>query len=119
MSDERTKLSVLSGNGDGPPAPPPPLAGAGDGGDGHPMTQQVELVTKPNDAAWIEAYIDRADEPIDFSPVKRRIRNRKLAAIEAENLSGEMAATEIVARTALFVPLPPARDPWEDTTDEN
>lgn len=79
----------------------------------------VEPVAAHNDAAWIEVYITRAAEPIDLEPVKRRIRNRKLAAIEAENLSGELAATEIVARTAPFVPLPPARDPWEDPSDEN
>lgn len=104
----KSELSVLSGKGETPSASSPPLAGAG-GGDGG---------GRPNDAAWIEAYIDRAAEPIDFSPVQRRIRNRKLAAIEAETLNSERVATKIVAQTAHFIPLPPARDPWEDSIDE-
>lgn len=102
------ELSLLGGNGNGSSASPERLAGVGGGDGGH----------RPNDAAWIDAYISRATEPIDFGPVKRRIRSRKLAAIEAENLSGERAATQIVAQTAPFVQLPPKRDPWEDPSNE-
>jgi hypothetical protein len=79
----------------------------------------VEPLTKPNDAAWLEVYIARAAEPIDFGPVKRRIRDRKLAATEAETLNSIQLGTNLAARTARFIPLPPARDPWEDTKNDD
>jgi len=102
------EFSLLNRNADDPAAPTQTHITTGGGGRGD----------GPNEAAWIEAYIDRANEPIDFGPVKRRIRNRKLSAIEAETLNSERAATKIVAQTARFIPLPPARDPWEDPTND-
>lgn len=96
-----------------------PAAGNNNGGrpPAPPHQGNVPEPERPNEAAWIEAYIARASEPIDFDPVERRIRNRKLAAIEAETLNSERTATKIVAETAPFIPLPPARDPWEDPID--
>lgn len=104
-----SELSVLGGNSDAPSASHPSLEGAA-GGDGE---------CEPNDTTWIEAYIDRAADPIDFGPVMRRIRNRKLAAIEAETLKSERAAAKVVAGTASFIPLLPTRDPWKDSFDED
>lgn len=100
------QFSVLSGNTDDSSASAPPLANGGGGADG------------PNDAAWIETYISGAAEPFDFSPVKRRIRDLKLAAIEAENLKSEKAAIEIAAKTGPIVLLPSVHDPWEATDEK-
>ena len=80
--------------------------------------RQVETPDVQDDASWIESYIARAGEQIDFDPVKRRIRNRKLAAIEAETLRSDRAVTKIVTHATPFIALLPIYDPWEDKIDE-
>lgn len=80
-------------------------------------SQRTEPVP-PNDAAWIEAYIARAQEPIDFGPVIRRIKNHKLAAYDAEELISDQAVTKIAGQTAQYIPLQPKRNPWKDTENE-
>ena len=101
-----TRLPTASASGGGNRTTPPSYTGQREG-------------DQPNDAAWLEVYIARAAEQIDFGPVRRRIRDRKLAATEAETLNSLLVGTNLAARTARFIPLPPARDPWEGTNDDN
>jgi hypothetical protein len=101
-----TRLPTASASGGGNRTTPPSYTGQREG-------------DQPNDAAWLEVYIARAAEQIDFGPVKRRIRDRKLAATEAEALNGIQVGINLAARTAQFIPLPPARDPWEDTNNDD
>ena len=77
------------------------------------LTKTSDRNEVPDDATWIRTFIDGASEPLDLSVVKRRIRKRKLDAIEAENLESEQAATRIMMQTRPYISLPPqGRSPW-------
>lgn len=84
----------------------------------HSKLQPVELGAKPSDADWIETYITGANKPLDFGPVKRHIRNHKLATIEAETQRSDQTVIKIAAQAAPFIALPAVRDPWEAIVDD-